>query len=983
MIPWSTRAQIVYRRSYSRPLNEDSTEFEQWHQTIERVIRHQAWLWERAKGMNLDKKEREELDELKQLMLERKGYVSGRTLWLGGTEISRTRESCNFNCSNLSIKTVFDVVDALWLLLQGAGVGFTPITGILNGFIKPIPEIEVIRSTRTFKGGAERNTETWLSDSKTWILQVGDSAKAWAKAVGKLVAGKYPAKRLVLDLSQIRPAGERLRGYGWISSGDDQLSKALLGICSVLNKAAGRLLTEIDILDVMNWLGSVLSSRRSAELALLPHSSKHWREFAVAKKDHFDHNPQRSQSNNSLVLYEKPSKSQLFEIFDLMLESGGSEPGLVNGEAALRRAPYFRGLNPCLSAETLVLIPGQGLVRISSLAGLVVDVVDGNGDIVSARFEKTSDSEPLLEIELSNGLLLYATKYHRFVKVDDTFVLANELQLGDQLAVANIEGIFGTVHDPDNAYLDAWLIADGTYYGSKYNSKLGIHPNTPKINSIPELKRVGLVEFDSQHKDGVWRARILDHAIPDKTRVPDYVLKGDFDTVLAFVRGYLESDGHLGGSEKKGWLIQFASIHRTFLMEFYQLCRLLGLRGKISLFKQGGEYELPNGHGDLSFYHCQDCYRLTISNPTKLLQYIQPEMIKKGPYAKQEKVTVVSVEQSNRVEPVYCAGVPTTNSFTLGSVISGNCSEVLLGDHSFCNLVEIVTPRFNDNFVGLLRATYLLARANYRQTCVNLDDGVLQRTWHELNEYLHLCGVGLTGVVEWDRYQDRDALRALREVAREGADSMADELDLPRAANVTVVKPSGTLSKMSDCTEGVHKPLGKYIFNNINFSKHDPLVKILTDANYRIFENPYDTTGVVVTFPTQYDNVAFTQVDGRWVNTESAIEQLERYKLLMDHYVDNNVSITVSYSPGEVGKIVDWLHTNWDHYVACAFMFRNDPTKTAEDMGYPYLPQEVVTEEKYRAYVETLKPVMLELESVAGEFEMDAQECRSGMCPIK
>lgn len=650
---WSARSQVVYRRSYSRPLNDVDTEFECWEQTIDRVIRHQRWLWERAKGKDLSGAECDELEELKALMISRKGFLAGRVLWLGGTELSRTRESCSFNCSGETIKTVFDVVDALWLLLQGVGVGFVPITGVLNGFMRHIPEIEVIRSTRKFKGGAERNTETWLSTSKTWVLQIGDSAEAWAKAIGKLIAGKYPAKKLVIDLSQIRPAGDRLKGYGWISSGDEQLSKAVLGICEVMNRAAGRLLSVLDILDVINWLGSILSSRRSAELALLPSSDPAWRQFALAKKDHFANNPQRSQSNNSLIFYEKPSKSELFEIFDLMLEGGGSEPGIVNGAEALRRAPYFKTKNPC--------------------------------------------------------------------------------------------------------------------------------------------------------------------------------------------------------------------------------------------------------------------------------------------------------------------------------------SEILLGDHGFCNLVDIVTPRFNGDFEGLERAVRIFARANYRQTCVRLDDGVLQRTWHELNEYLHLCGVGLTGIVEWEDHMNSEKLRRLRLTAREGADSMADELDLPHSALITTCKPSGTLSKLAECTEGIHKPLGKYIFNNINFSKHDPLVAKLQQAGYRTFENPYDSTGVLVTFPVEYRNVEFTEVDGRFVNVESAVTQLNRYKLWMDHYVDHNISCTISYSPGEVGQIVDWLHKNWDSYVATAFMFRNDPTKTAEDMGYPYLPQEVVTKEVFDAY----QVAEVDLGNTVGNFEIEAQECRSGMCPVR
>ena len=43
-----TRAQIITRRTYCRPLNEEGTKFETWEMVIDRVIRHQKWLWERA-----------------------------------------------------------------------------------------------------------------------------------------------------------------------------------------------------------------------------------------------------------------------------------------------------------------------------------------------------------------------------------------------------------------------------------------------------------------------------------------------------------------------------------------------------------------------------------------------------------------------------------------------------------------------------------------------------------------------------------------------------------------------------------------------------------------------------------------------------------------------------------------------------------------------------------------------------------------------
>ena len=127
------RAKVVARRTYSRP-KEDGT-FETWEEICDRVIRHQNWLWERAKGLPLVASEISELEEFKQLMLDKKVTTSGRTLWLGGTEVAKTRESSQFNCSFTKVETVYDCVDVLWLLLQGCGVGFSPVVGIDQGFL--------------------------------------------------------------------------------------------------------------------------------------------------------------------------------------------------------------------------------------------------------------------------------------------------------------------------------------------------------------------------------------------------------------------------------------------------------------------------------------------------------------------------------------------------------------------------------------------------------------------------------------------------------------------------------------------------------------------------------------------------------------------------------------------------------------------------------------------------------------------------------
>jgi ribonucleoside-triphosphate reductase len=210
---------------------------------------------------------------------------------------------------------------------------------------------------------------------------------------------------------------------------------------------------------------------------------------------------------------------------------------------------------------------------------------------------------------------------------------------------------------------------------------------------------------------------------------------------------------------------------------------------------------------------------------------------------------------------------------------------------------------------------------------------------------------------------------------------MAEELGTAYPKNITTNKPDGTVGKIFDTTEGMHKPMGKYIFNNVAFSVYDPLIEKLRAAGYRVFNHPYDNAATLVTFPVKYENVEFDIVDGKEVNLESAVSQLNRYKMLMDNYCQQNVSCTISYDPSETKDIVDWLYNNWDSYVAVSFLFRNDPTKTAADLGYPYLPQEVVTKQVYEEYAAKVQPI--DLDASNSFEELIAEDCATGVCPIR
>ena len=344
----SVRAQIITRRTYQRPLDDTSTARETWYETIQRVINHQAFLWTRAGFGYLSDANYRELDELEQLYYDRSALPAGRTLWLGGTDVVKRREASSFNCSFCKVATIHDMVDVFWLLLQGCGVGHYPVTGSLSGFYRKM-EVSVIRSARTDKGGNEHNSECYDPETHVWKIQVGDSAEAWAKSIGKIVAGKYPAKKLILDFSQIRPAGSVLKGYGWVCCGDQNLSIAFAAIAEIMNARAGKLLSKMDIWDIVNWLGTVLSNRRSAQMGHIHYGDPEWESAATRKPIGFDKGNLwfRSQSNNSIIYEDKPTLRQIRRHFEIMESCGGSEPGFINGAQCRERAPWWSGFNPC------------------------------------------------------------------------------------------------------------------------------------------------------------------------------------------------------------------------------------------------------------------------------------------------------------------------------------------------------------------------------------------------------------------------------------------------------------------------------------------------------------------------------------------------------------------------------------------------------------------------------------------------------------
>ena len=172
----------------------------------------------------------------------------------------------------------------------------------------------------------------------------------------------------------------------------------------------------------------------------------------------------------------------------------------------------------------------------------------------------------------------------------------------------------------------------------------------------------------------------------------------------------------------------------------------------------------------------------------------------------------------------------------------------------------------------------------------------------------------------------------------------------------------------------------------ISANENDIYIKAQIEAGYKVIPNPNDPEGMLVTFPVKWENIEFTKVATPHgeveVNVETAIQQLERYKKYQVHWCQQNVSNTISYSLDEVEDIKEWLLKNWEHYVGVSFLYRADPSKSAEELGYLYLPQEVVTKEVYDEYTKDLTEVDFGNIEDSLDNDMESQECAGGACPV-
>ena len=129
------------------------------------------------------------------------------------------------------------------------------------------------------------------------------------------------------------------------------------------------------------------------------------------------------------------------------------------------------------------------------------------------------------------------------------------------------------------------------------------------------------------------------------------------------------------------------------------------------------------------------------------------------------------------------------------------CSEIILRSREFCNLSECIVRRHDtpESLAEKVRVATILG--TFQSTLTNFR--YLTKEWERNCSDERLLGVSLTGILDNPLTSGRkkgldELLQDLRKVAVETNKEWADKLGVNRAAAITCVKPSGTVSQLVD-----------------------------------------------------------------------------------------------------------------------------------------------------------------------------------------
>ena len=359
-------ANPVFYRTYSRKTSEGR---ESWNQV---GLRNLEGL--RKLGQLNDS----EVELLARMQAEKKALPSGRWLWIGGTRWIEQPEnfSGSYNCTSTNLVDWEAFGLMMDLAMMGCGTGAIIEPHLIDRLPVVLNTIEVCSvSDIGITPAAERQEEcTYSIDGNHVRIKVGDTRRGWVDSYQLLLelssneSFKGGLIKVEIDLSDVRPVGETLKGFGGMAN--PVKLKDLYGrVARLLNKAQGRRLSSVECCLLIDEAAVTIVAgniRRSAGMRQFA-SDDH---VAASSKDNLWQqddegnwriDPERDalrMANHTRVYHTRPSKEVVHAAVTKQFHSG--EGAIQFAPEAIARSNADLLSTPELRREFIEIYCDQG-----------------------------------------------------------------------------------------------------------------------------------------------------------------------------------------------------------------------------------------------------------------------------------------------------------------------------------------------------------------------------------------------------------------------------------------------------------------------------------------------------------------------------------------------------------------------------------------------------------------------------------------------
>jgi ribonucleoside-triphosphate reductase len=265
------------------------------------------------------------------------------------------------------------------------------------------------------------------------------------------------------------------------------------------------------------------------------------------------------------------------------------------------------------------------------------------------------------------------------------------------------------------------------------------------------------------------------------------------------------------------------------------------------------------------------------------------------------------------------------------------CSEIILRDCQFCNLTEVVV-RPNDTPESLIRKVRLASILGTWQASLT-HFPYLSSSWDKNCKEEALLGVSLTGILDNHFLRSKGPnvevlLQTMRQTAVDTNKEWAAKIGINPAAAITCVKPSGTVSQLTDSASGIHPRHNEYYIRTVRADRKDPLCQMMMEMGFPhepCVMKPDHT--MVFSFPMKAEG-SITR------NDLTAIEHLELWLTYQRHWCEHKPSITITVREPEWMEVGAFVYKHFDEISGISFLPHSDHS-------YRQAPYQDCTKDQY------------------------------------